>query len=78
MLTLLTYSIISHFISVVKLNCYTTKTIDGAQISDMAKQQGFAANNPWLPTAIICLAAAGLVVAVWVFLRQKKRIGHIG
>ncbi|MEL7607991.1 MAG: hypothetical protein AAGU74_00635 [Bacillota bacterium] len=51
----------------------TTKTIDGAQVSDMAGQQGFAANNPWLPAVIIGLGAVGLAVAVWVFLRRRKR-----
>lgn len=51
----------------------TTQTISGAQVSDMAGWQGLASNIPWLPAVIIGLAAAGAAVAVWVFLRRRKR-----
>ncbi len=55
----------------------TTETIKGAQVSDMAGRQGLAANQPWLPVIIVCLAAVGIAIAVWVFMRKRNRMRKV-
>ncbi len=55
----------------------TTNTIDGAQVSDMANRQGVEKNIYWPAFAIIGIAMAGSALAVWVFLRRRKRAGSV-
>ncbi len=55
----------------------TTNTIDGAQVSDMVGRQG-GENNVFRPVfAIIGIAAVCSALAVWVFLRRRKRAGSV-